>query len=73
MVGTAMRRVRTIRWDQVSQVVVFAEEGGLNIAADGRPMIVPTTVVGGGAPDRTEFLNAVVSPLQQRGVEVLRF
>ncbi|MEV5177955.1 hypothetical protein AB0L10_44780 [Streptomyces flaveolus] len=40
MVGTARRRVRTIRWDQVSQVVVFAKEGGLHIAADGRPMIV---------------------------------
>ncbi|MFD9460285.1 hypothetical protein [Streptomyces sp. NPDC060027] len=72
VVGTARRSIRTIRWDQVTQIVVFSTEG-VHIAAEERPMIIPAAVVGGGAADRAEFLNAVVPPLEQRGVEVLRF
>ncbi|MGX4691526.1 hypothetical protein [Streptomyces sp. JNUCC 63] len=72
VVGTARRGIRTIRWDQVTQIVLFSNEG-MHIVAEERPMIIPATVVGGGTADRAEFLNAVVPPLEQRGVEVLRF
>ncbi|MGW2824797.1 hypothetical protein ACWC24_27915 [Streptomyces sp. NPDC001443] len=71
LVGTARSRTRAIRWEQVTQVVVFSSEG-VHIAAGDWPMIIPADVVGGAA-DRAEFLDAVVSPLEQRGVEVRRF
>lgn len=71
VVGAARGRTRTIRWEQVTQLVVLSTEG-VHIVAEQRPMIVPANVVG-GPEDRTQFLNAVVPPLQQRGVEILRF
>ncbi|MFE1246365.1 hypothetical protein [Streptomyces sp. NPDC058735] len=72
LVGTARRGIRAIRWDQVVQIIVFSTEG-VHIAPEGHPMIIPAAVVGGGAADRAEFLNAVLPPLEQRGVEILRF
>lgn len=72
LVGTARRGIRTIRWEQIAQIIVFSTEG-VHIAAEERPLIIPATVVGGGAADRAEFLNAVLPALEQRGVEILRF
>ncbi|MFE2581610.1 hypothetical protein [Streptomyces sp. NPDC059378] len=71
LVGAARGRARAIRWEQATQIVVFSSEG-VHISAGDRPMIIPADVVGAGA-DRAEFLDAVVSPLEQRGVEVRRF
>ncbi|MFB7334391.1 hypothetical protein ACFC00_22495 [Streptomyces adustus] len=71
LVGTARSRARAVRWEQVTQIVVFSTEG-VHITAGEWPMIIPADVVGGGA-DRAEFLDAVVSPVEQRGVEVRRF
>ncbi len=72
VVGTARSGIRTIHWDQVTQIVVFST-ASVHVVAEGRPMIIPDAVVGGGSADKAEFLNAVVPPLEQRGVEVLRF
>jgi hypothetical protein len=39
-VGANRGAVRTIRWGQVTQLVVFSTEG-VHVVADGLPMIIP--------------------------------
>jgi hypothetical protein len=70
-VGTKRSGIRTIPWDRVTQVVVFTSEG-VHIVADDNPMIVPDDVVGAG-PAREQFLSVLLTPVQHRGIEVLRF
>ncbi len=70
-VGANRGAVRTIRWGQVTQLVVFSTEG-VHVVADGLPMIIPQDVIGGKPADRDEFLDALVPALEQRGTEILR-
>ncbi|GGQ76903.1 hypothetical protein [Couchioplanes azureus] len=72
LVGTARGAIRTIRWDQVTQIAIFATEG-VHVGAENQPMIIPAAVYGGGSEDKAEFLNAVLPPLEQRGVDIRRF